>query len=277
MGRLMKALTVTALLLLMLGMAEGKTPAGDAEKRSEAAIRLEIEPLLVDSEGLYPLNEAYEHLVEMGGSYHSIYKLGNGRGSLVYKLSYKMAGADTIELSLERSLERGGARPETMPALTHRMQVFETWAPTILEEEGSGTRLVLRVVPILRPPVRDVPLESGPFQMWLYGGPLIAFGNSAAEDRIIFRQVNVGGELQLGIPSVGEVRLSLRGFPGSAPCGAVRGHTLDFKLGGKSYRAYSTRPILPDDPKRPGGGWILYGSLDASVDVKRGYYGSLAP
>ena len=270
------------------GAAAGSLPIGGSvaiprwlgEGRPKAAIHLEIEPLLIDASGIHPLNQAYESLVKLGkeGTFHSTYYLGiDAQRTFLYKLSYRLVDDDQIDLTLERSLERkDGGRLESMPPLTHRMQVFDLWSPTVLEEEGTGTRLMLRVTPILRPLVEDVPFESDRFQMWLSGGPLIAYGDRASEDRIIFREMNIGGSLQFGIPGVGEMKLSLKRFPGSAPCGSVHGYSLEFELGGGEYRAYSTRPIMPEDPRRPGGGWILYGSLDPSVNVENGYYGGFS-
>jgi hypothetical protein len=78
---------------------------------------------------------------------------------------------------------------------------------------------------------------------------------------------------------VGVVKLHLSLFPGSSPCGWVRGTTLTFQFGDKEFRAWSTQPLLPDDAARPGKGWTVFGVLepDPSLKSSDAYYGSFDP
>lgn len=276
-------ITTGCVLAMMIPAVSPKAgpPGGFNGTRSKAAVWLELEPLLIDPDGIHPLNPAYEDLVRVGegGSFNAVVRLGkDGRSSLIYSLAFEPGEKDQIRLGLSRALHRDGKKVEELPELAHVMEPFDSWTVTVLEDEATRTRLRLRVVPIIRPVVETVPFSSDRLDMWLRGGPLIQFNAGAREDRVIFREVNGGGRaLELGISGIGKIRLSLEKFPGSMACGSVRGHVLQFDLGGHEYRIYSEREILPPDPSRPGGGWTLYGSIDPSARIDGGNYYGAAP
>jgi hypothetical protein len=158
--------------------------------------------------------------------------------------------------------------------------VLETWSTTLFEDSARQRRIVLRVLPELRVPADDEPLNADRFIMRLLGGPLIRYGRGVGDDRTIFRAVNAGGAgLELGIPDLGVVRLHLRPFPGAARVGWVRGTTMSFEIGGQSFQAWSVTEILPADPDRPDKGWVIYGALLPPSQARStgGYYGSFQP
>lgn len=286
----MKRIAITIACILVAGApALAAAPGGREEfnvSSQKTALSLRMESLLVDSDGIHPLHQAsfYDDPVEIGkgGSFKGTVFLGKDRDSrLIYVLAYRPTPNGQIRLNLQRSLHRNEKEAEALPDITHLMDPVEAWTVTVLEDKESRSEVRLRVVPIIRPAVENVPLDSDRLKMWLQGGPLIQYNASAEEDRVIFRAVNIKGgrTLRFGIPGAGEIRLGLAKLPGTAPCGFVRGHLLQFFLGGHIYAVYSEREILPDDPSRPGGGWTIYGAIDPEVRIEQGkeYYGGAQP
>ena len=269
----LRALGIACGLSLLPGASLPPQPAQDL---SEASILLSIEPLLVDADGIHPLTGARTDLVPFNtwGEHHNILRVGEaGETSIYYVLTYKAGAGNRIQLRLER-------RRPPMSAIEHEMTPMEAWSTTLLADTGRGGRLDLRVVPVLRARAANEPFDTSRFYMRLLGGPLIRYGGVAREDRVIFRELNGGGQgLAMGIPELGIVRLSTNKFPGSTACGWVRGHDLSFHLGEQHFKAWSTIPILPEDPDRPGKGWILYGVLEPNPGLKENdaYYGAWNP
>jgi hypothetical protein len=272
------AAVVSALILAALGGVSSAT-----ERPGPAKIMLGIEPVLIDASGLHPLAGATDSSrVELGngGAFHQTVALEPDRSDvLVYKLAYTRLGEDRIKLTLERSRERSG-KNETLPSSQVVISMLETWSTTLFDDSARQRRVVLRVLPELRTQVDDEPLNADRFVMRLYGGPLTQYGRSAADDRVIFRAVNMDGAgVEFGIPGFGVARLHLKPFPGATKVGWVRGTTMSFELGGQSFQAWSVREILPEDPERPGKGWVLYGALVPSSEARdqAGYYGGFQP
>jgi hypothetical protein len=54
---------------------------------------------------------------------------------------------------------------------------------------------------------------------------------------------------------------------------------MEFTVQGQQFEAWSTKEILPEDPERPGKGWILYGTLlpVSQARFPGGYYGLFQP
>ena len=151
-----------------------------------------------------------------------------------------------------------------------------SWNTTVLEDTGRGGRIELRVVPVLREQAVDETFDARSIGMNVSGGPLVQFGETDREHRVIFREVNVGGRgsgLSLGLPGVGVAKLHFQRFPGAEEVGWVRGRTLHFELDGKRFQIWSTETILPEDRGRPGKGWVLYGLLEPDAGLDRGHYG----
>jgi hypothetical protein len=270
-------------LSVLTPAAETKLAESSEPNRPKAAVLLEIEPLFVDPDGIHPLYKWPIDLMEAkGGSYSGVVDLGpRKQASLIFKLAHERVDQDKIRLTLSRMFYRGEKLDKEMPAIHHEMGVYEAWSTTMLEVPDQNARVDLRVTPVLRPPVVDEPFDSMSLGMWLEGGPLIQIGKTVQEDRVIFRAVNVvaGDGLSLGIPGTGEVNLLARRFPGSVPCGWIRGTRLEFELAGQSFTLLSSRPILPEDPTRPGGGWVVYGTVNPNPnrEVGKGFYSSFSP
>jgi hypothetical protein len=275
---------VTLIGSVMLAAALG-SPSSSAGSTSPAKVLLSIEPVLVDAGGLHPLTGTTDWArleLGSGGAQNQVLELEPDRSDLlIYRLAFDPAGEDRIRLKLERSRERRGAK-ETLSPIETTISVLDMWSDTIFEDPARRRRIVLRVVPELRVPADDEPLDSGRFVMRLYGGPLIKFGRRGeSANEVVFSQVNMGGAgVEFGIPGFGVIRLHLKPFPGAAKVGWVRGTTMGFDLGGASFQAWSVKEILPEDPERPGKGWILYGALAPWSDAHRpdgSYYGGFDP
>lgn len=242
-----------------------------------AKVLLSIEPLLVDARGVHPLRGPEDELHEAkpGGAFHHVIELADS-AVLVYAIRYSMPAADRIELTLERTVAKNG-QERKLPDVRHTMSPFESWT-TSLSESGAAEDLRLRIAPVFEAASQDEPFVESSLGMQVYGGPLILYGSQRSDDRVVFRGVNVPGAagLSLGVPGVGVFNVSARPFPGSAPCGWIRGVVLYGSLAGQNFSIFSTREILPEDRSRPGMGWILYGKLE-QVTVDEGYYGGFDP
>jgi hypothetical protein len=246
-------------------------------------IMLSIEPVLVDENGLHPLTGTTDwSRVELGlgGAFHQIVELEADRSDLlVYKLGYEPLDGDRIKLTLERTRERGGGR-EVLPPAEAVISLLDTWSTSLFDDPVRKRRVVLRLLPELRVQADDEPLDASRFVMRLYGGPLIRYGRREEGSRVVFSVVNTGGAgLEFGVPEIGVVRIHLRPFPGATRVGWVRGTTMSFDLGGQSFQAWSVKEILPEDPDRPGKGWVLYGALLPLSEARSsgGYYGGFQP
>ena len=280
MKRVKLALVSAVLALVTIGVAQQAPPGFDVPRR-EPVIHLWIEPLLIEPSGIHPLQGATAEPTEVGdgGAQSMIIKLGgSGDRRLLFKLGYEALGTDHVRLTLDRSIFQGKETLESLPPVTHTLGPLDSWTTTVLEDTRTSSRIDLRVVTIIRPRIEDIPFDSGQFFMHMEGGPLIEYRydeNDEHLDQVIFREVNTGGTwFRLGIKGVGLITLGLRQFPGSTACGRIQGHEMSFEIGSRAYAIYSLKSILPDDPARPGGGWILYGKLDPKADVGRGFYGS---
>lgn len=269
---------VTATVLGFLSFAgeiQGAKPSG-------GSILLSIEPVLMDSEGMHPQVDAASDLIPVssGGSYHQLIQLGALREDrLLIVLSYRMTPAGLIALTLNRSIRSAG-KEDRLPLIEKEISPLDSWRATLLEDTGKGGRLDLRVVPVLRRDVEDEPLDSAMLRMHLKGGPLVQYGETPDQDRVLFREVNIEGStgLSFGIPGVGTIRLSTRRLKGADTCGWIRGHRLYFSMAGRDYSIWSTRMILPEDQDRPGKGWILFGELRpwSSSEEEQASYGGFS-
>ena len=272
------AIVTTVLAAALLAT---RSDAGDA---SRSKTILSIEAVLVDANGLHPLTGTTDGgRVELrfGGARHQIIELESDRSDLlVYKLSFAPMSGDRIKLTLERTRVRRGAKEEVLPQQEAVISVLDAWTTTLLDDTARKRRVVLRVLPELRVPVEDEPLEEHRFLMQLEGGPLVRYGRSREEDRIVFRAVNSDGSgMEFGVPGFGVIRLHLRPFPGATRVGWIRGRTMSFTVDGQEFQAWSLKEILPEDPARPGKGWVLYGALSPASEARfpDGYYGSFQP
>ena len=271
--------TVCIVTLFAMICAVTPTPARAQldEPLQTAEIKLEIEALLIDSTGIHPLDPPNAQLAGLPGSSHRVLRLGEGsERNLIYILRYELTDEGALDLSLERKLYRHDTLDRELPVEKHRMAVTESWTTTIMEDVGTGGRLILRVSPLIRPAVKDEPFDSTRLGMTVMGGPMILYGADSDEDRVVFREVNVSGTagLSLGVPGVGRFKIAPREFPGAVDCGWVRGHRWKVSVDGNDLGGWSTVQILPDDPRRPGAGWILYGAFEPD-SVERGFYGGL--
>jgi len=245
-------------------------------------IFLSIEPVLVHGSDILPLNAPSSELIlvnDWGAHYQNI-RLGTDKQLLMYyKLEFKVESPDTLRLKLERFPQGPGA--QSMPVIEETISVLDAWRATLLERTGDGGRIELRVTPVIRGAVDDEPFGAGRLKMHFDGGPLIVHGENAPDDRVVFREVNVGAArgLRLGVSGVGTIKLSIDRFEGSSECGWVRGFRLYCKLGDTAFGLWSTTQIMPEDPLRPGKGWVLYGELepDPSMGYLDGFYGSFEP
>jgi len=277
----MKVRSTVISLMLVTGFtaAPALSATGSGPK-----VMLSVEPVLVDADGLHPMTGTTDDArVELGigGAHFQTVMLEDDRSDLlIYKLSYQPLPGDRIKLKLERSRVRRGQADEVLPPQDAEISVLEMWSATLLDDSQRKRRLVLRVVPELRVQTDDEQMDSSRFLMHLADGPLVRFGARAEDDRVVFRAINAGGAgLEFGIPGFGVVRIHLRPFPGATQVGRVLGTTMYFKVGGQGFQAWSAKEILPEDPARPGTGWILYGALlpPSAGQTTDGYYGNFQP
>ena len=267
---MMKPLVCAALATLAL--------AGPDPSRPRAAkVLLSIESLLVDADGVHPLLGPAQELHEAtpGGSFLQTIALADST-RLFFTIGYSMSAPDRIDLNLQRTIVRNG-KERKLPDVRHAMSPFESWT-TPLSEGGTSEDLRLRVAPVFRAVSDDEPFGEASLGMQVYGGPFVLHGARPSDDRVVFRAVNVpgGAGLSLGVPGVGVLLVSPRRFPGSTPCGWIRGVELYGALGGREFSIFSTREILPEDYSRPGKGWILYGKFEPG-EVGDGFYGGFDP
>jgi len=267
---------IECLISLLLLLA---SPCFSAEK---PRIFLSVEPVVVEGSTIEPLNAPSSALilVNAGGTHHQNIQLDPGDEPLMYyKLGFRLESPGTLSLKLERFPHESIKEP--MPVIEKTISVLDAWRTTLLERTGDGRSIELRVIPVIRGAVDDERFAESRYKMNFHGGPLVLYGESAPEDQVIFREVNIGGlrGLHLGVRGVGEVRLSIDPFKGATECGWVRGHQAYCKLGDASLGIWSNSLILPEDPERPGKGWKLYGELepDSEIGYLDGFYGGFEP
>ena len=271
----------TSLRFALVGSAialAGVVPAAEPAPR----IFLGIEPVLVRGSKIEPLNAPSSDLILVNewGAHHQLIRLGEDDDVLMrYKLEFRVESPETLRLTLDRY--PGGEEQSALPTVETTISVLDAWRTTLVERTADGGRIELRVTPVIRAPVDDLPFSEGRLMMSFNGGPLVVYGDRASTDRVIFREVNVGGTrgLRLGVSGVGTVHLSIDPFDGAEPCGWIRGYRLSCGLGGHDIALWSTVQILPEDPRRPGKGWTVYGRLepDTSRGEMDGFYGSFDP
>lgn len=180
---------------------------------------------------------------------------------LRYRLAYARKAGTPIHVKLERTLVEGSGQTR-LPHFEGDIDVMGCRTLALLDDDGEGRKLHLRIVPLVLPDLSDEPIETSTFEMWVEDAALMELMPPGKEDRVIFSSVNIRrAGLEFGIPGTGVLRLSPRSFEGAAPCGWVRGHVLSCKLGDHEYKLWSASLMLPEDPSRPLLGWTLYGSL----------------
>jgi hypothetical protein len=274
----MKTISLRFALVLPTILLAGLLHAAEPAPR----IFLSIEPVLVRGSAIEPLSAPSSDLilVKEWGAHHQLIRLGDDDDVLMrYKLEFRVVSPETLRLTLDRY--PGGEEQSALPTVEKTISVLDAWRTPLVERTTDGGRIDLRVTPVIRAPVDDVPFSEGRLMMSFKGGPLVVYGDRASADRVIFREVNVGGTrgLNLGVSGVGTVQLSIDPFDGAEPCGWIRGHRLSCDLGGHDMALWSTVQILPEDSMRPGKGWTVYGRLepDATRGEMDGFYGSFDP
>jgi hypothetical protein len=274
----MKAIALRFAAILPTVVLAGLLPAAEPTPR----IFLSIEPVLIRGSAIEPLNAPSSDLilVDEWGELHQIIRLGENDDVLMrYKLEFRVESPETLRLTLDRY--PGGDEHAALPTVEKTISVLDAWRTPLVERTTDGGRIDLRVTPVIRAPVDDAPFSEGRLMMNFKGGPLVVYGDRASTDRVIFREINVGGArgLRLGVSGVGTVFLSVDPFDGAEPCGWIRGYRLSCGLGGHDIALWSTVQILPEDSMRPGKGWTVYGRLepDASMGEMDGFYGSFDP
>jgi len=284
--------------VLVLALAGASAGAGDlGAPLHDAVVRVRLTQLLVDAQGgIHPLEEPILGQVALelqgdgaGGGWNGSIDLGGeGRARIDYFVRHKPTRGGAHHVTLERTLVRGG-KEEKLPPLEHDLHPLSSWAPTLVEEPGKG-RVVLLVTPEIQQATQDVVLESARIVMWVRRGIMIELptlepgGAPGAEPKILYpaaiRFMNVNGwgrGLQMGLVGIGMAKVAVEPFPGAERCGWVRGHTMEFELGGRKFRTMSDTLILPDDPTRPGKGWTLFGKLEPDPQQKQAVYGPFEP
>ena len=235
-------------------------------------VMLNVELLLQDGSEIFNLWRPGLGLVEAqdGGMKDGIALGTDGTTSIEFFVRYELTAEGRIAIRFTRTLIEGD-RQTPLPTVEAEIDVLDVWVTTVLSETGRG-KLLLRLTPIVRQDAGPRDFESGKLSMYLRGGPLLQYHED--DLLVVLEQWNaLSGGKKVGIPKLGHIELTPRPLPGFERCGWIRGHKLQFKLGGRMFVGFSEHEILPADPSRPDDGWNLYGRF-LSDPKARAYYGS---
>ncbi|MFN7972445.1 MAG: hypothetical protein U0166_08860 [Acidobacteriota bacterium] len=248
-------------------------------------ISYSVELLVVDGGGIHSIGGTGFSTLEFSDS-----KDGGSASLSVYltkttflycKLNYAAEVGAHAMITVERQMWEGAGRTARktadLPNAQQDLDLLECWTTTLLEATKEHGRVVLRIAPVIQEDPVDKELE-GEFDLWMNDSPVLDLGPPGAPDVVIFPNIyHRGPGLSIGIPGMGNVHVAPFRFPKAEPCGWVRGNKMEFELAGHRIAAWSTTPILPDDPRRPGKGWTLFGYCDKDPAITREkgmYYGS---
>lgn len=279
--------------LLLCAAVAASVQAGDDPRLFDTRIELAVSILVAQPGGelqtfedlesrFFPVEELaperYETFAHLP-SLHGMVKLADG-GELVYGLAYARKKGGKIHLELKRTQVRGDARTE-LPIAQADIEVTGSALLTLMDDDGDGRRLSMRIAPLLLADVQPELIDAEAFNLWVEDAALLELMPVGEKDVVINSSIYIHNNkgIEHGIPGTGVLRMSPRPFQGSAPCGSVRGHVLECEVGGHHYKLWSATRLLPEDPRHPGVGWKLYGSLTPLPEGQKEqlYYGWSLP